>query len=286
MPTKGTDLHSPKLAANRLFPTFWKSIALLVPLCVFSTASAAQQSGGACPRPQALEPGAFEKPMTFAHASNKGNMTTSTWISATGEIGPETPAQFRAFLKSEQYLPGQIVLHSPGGNLAAGLELGRIIRETGLTAHIGRTERTLESYNAPCDTWGDMVEAGMCASSCAYAFLGGQERFVDSPYYPTQGNLLGFHQFYGNPERGSDMLTAEQVAKIEASTLSVAQALTGQIVLYAIEMGVDPRVVASHPLLRAMIFITPRTPKSRSSRLRREVGSSRGSWSLTARAWS
>jgi len=182
--------------------------------------------------------------MTFSAATSKGNMSTSNWIAATGIIDPETPSRFRVFLESEKYMPSQIVFNSPGGNLMAGLELGRMIREAGLTTHIGRTERSFESYNAPCDTWSDVVNSGVCASSCAYAFLGGRERFVDSPYYPTGPNIFGLHQFYGNPERGSDMLTAAQVAEIETSTLSVAQALTGQIVLYAIEMGVDPRVVA------------------------------------------
>lgn len=182
--------------------------------------------------------------MTFSAATTKGNMNTSVWISATGRIEPDTPAHFKAFLENNDNRSGQIVLHSPGGNLAAGLELGRMIRGEEMTTHIGRTERTFESYDQPCDTWYDDVVSGICASSCAYAFLGGKERFVDSPYYPTERSLLGFHQFYGNPERGSELLSPDEVARIETSTLSVAQALTGQIVLYAVEMGVDPRVVA------------------------------------------
>lgn len=231
-------------AVGRLPVAIRASITLLGLLCISATAAAAQRSGDACPRPTALEPGAFERPMTFAAATNKGNMNTSAWISATGTIDPGTPDRFRAFVESEEFPPGQIVLHSPGGNLAAGLELGRMIREAGLTVHIGRTERSFEGYDAPCDTWYDRVEAGICASSCAYAFLGGRERFVDSPYYPTAPNRLGFHQFYGSPDQGSDMLTPAQAAEIQASTMSVAQALTGKIVLYAIEMGVDPRIVA------------------------------------------
>lgn len=216
----------------------------LIALVNLSCAAVAQESSASCSAPSALRPGAFDEPMTFSAATNKGNMSTSAWISATGKIGPETPARFEAFLKRGGYPLGQIVLHSPGGNLVAGLELGRMIREAGLTAHIGKTRRAFEGYDEPCNTWWDEIEAGACASSCAYAFLGGKERFVDSPYYPTGPNLLGFHQFYGSPERGADMLTSDQVAEIESSTLSVAQALTGQIVLYAIEMGIDPRIVA------------------------------------------
>jgi hypothetical protein len=241
-------MQIPIQALHWIFMSFWKFLALLSLLCGIATSATAQQSNESCSRPKAIESGAFEQPMEFAAATSKGNSLTSSWISATGKIGPETPERFRAFLASEQYVSGQIILHSSGGNLAAGMELGRRIRQAGLTVHIGRTERSFLHWSGqvdPCDTWADTVEAGICASSCAYAFLGGIERFVDSPYYPTTApNLLGFHQFYGNPERGSDMLTAEQVAQIETSTLAIAQALTGQIVLYAIEMGVDARIVA------------------------------------------
>jgi hypothetical protein len=205
----------------------------------------AQWRGDGCQRPAALEETAFRRPMTFSVATNKGNMSTSVWIAAVGEIGPETPRRFREFLEAEDGVPGQIVLHSPGGNLSAGLALGRMFRTLGLTAHIGQTKRTFESHGSACDTWYDEVEAGVCASSCAYAFLGGQERFVTSPYYPTMTpNVLGFHQFYGGPERGKGLLTTDEVSEIEATTMSVAQVMTGKIVLYAIEMGIDPRIVA------------------------------------------
>lgn len=236
-------MRRPKQASHRIFQALRTSVALFG-LLSFAASVTAQTPASSCQGPQSFEPAAFNKPMEFVAASNKGNMTTSSWIAATGEIGPETPARFRSFLETEQYAPGQIVLHSPGGNLAAGLELGHLIREAELTTHIGRTVREISSSRSSCDTWWDMVESGICASSCAYSFLGGRERFVDSPYYSTEASLLGFHQFYGNAERGSDMLTAEEAAEIETSTLSIAQALTGQIVLYAIEMGVDPRVVA------------------------------------------
>ncbi len=229
---------------NQLFRGLWKCLGTICFSFWAAVPTNAQQTNATCDRPPALEDNAFDQPMTFSMATNKGNMSTSAWIAATGVIDMETPSRFRVFLESEPYLPSQIVLHSSGGNLAAGLELGRMIRQAGLTAHIGRSERSFESYSAPCDTWYDGVEAGVCASSCAYAFLGGQERFVNSPYYPTGPNLLGFHQFYGSPERGREMLTAAQVAEIETTALSVAQAITGQIVLYAIEMGIDPRVVA------------------------------------------
>lgn len=83
------------------------------------------------------------------------------------------------------------------------------------------------------------------ASVRVLAFLGASERFVKSPTYPTTyPSLLGFHQFYWASELAIGLLTTEQVADIEASTLSIAQVLTGQIVLYATEMGVDASIIA------------------------------------------
>ncbi|SNR68004.1 hypothetical protein SAMN06265378_11640 [Paracoccus sediminis] len=221
---------------------FLLCLSLLIP---WATVAHSQQTGGECPRPLAMEEGAFERPMVFSMATSKGNMTTSTWIAATGRIELDSADRFREFLARENLTQSQVVLHSPGGSLQAGMELGRLFREHGMTTHIGRTRRDIESYASPCDTWFDMVEAGICASSCAYAFLGGEVRFVDSPYYPTENSRLGFHQFYrGSSEEGAEMLTSQQVAELRSSTLSVAQAVTGQIVLYAMEMGIDPRIVA------------------------------------------
>lgn len=243
----GTRRHLAFAMASERFRNVGKvamSFCTAIFLALAGSSASAQQQSDSCSRPAALEYRAYNAPMTFSWATNKGNMNTSAWIVATGVIQPETPDQFRSFLEREGGAGGQLVLHSPGGNLAAGLEMGRIIRSSGLTTHIGRTDRTFESYNTPCDTWFDEVLTGTCASSCAYAFLGGEVRFVESPYYPTEGSRLGFHQFYGGNDGEAELITAEQAARIRASTLSVAQAITGQIVMYAVEMGIDPRIVA------------------------------------------
>jgi hypothetical protein len=160
--------------------------------------------------------------------------------------------------------------------LAAGLELGRIIRSWGLTTHIGRTDRIFDSYDASCNTWFDEVFTGTCASSCAYAFLGGEVRFVDSPYYPAEGSLLGFHQFFGGSSYEAELVTPEQAASIRASALSVAQVITGQIVLYAIEMGIDPRIVAFASLTPNDELYFPNSAEI--AELRIASGSGLGSW--------
>jgi hypothetical protein len=185
--------------------------------------------------------------MVFSAASNKGNQSGSNWTVATGIIDGDTPTRFEAFLASGQG-SSHIVFHSPGGNLSAGLELGRMLRQTGMTAHVGNTNRRYATWDGQvdqCDTWADAVTSGICVSSCAYAFLGAENRLVNSGYYrSTSTHILGFHQFYDTTTSPSGLLTPDEVAGIQASTLSIAQAVTGQIVLYAVEMGVDPRIVA------------------------------------------
>src|SRR5262245_65171792 len=55
-------------------------------------------------------------------------------------------------------------LNSPGGNLFAGMQLGRIIREHGASTYIIDSRALLP---------------GECYSACALAFLGGVHRFID-----------------------------------------------------------------------------------------------------------
>jgi len=215
-------------------------------LLLFAAPALAERiQNGACDVESGLEDAAFSQPMQFFTASNRGNMTTSSWIVAVGQITAETPARFTEYLASQPYVPDQIVFHSPGGNLAAGLELGRMIRADNFTTNIGQTIRETTYTGTPCNGWAEAVWQGVCASACAYAFLGGSTRFIDGPYYPNDGNLLGFHQFYTS--RANDlegMLSRSEAAEIESSAYSVAQIITGGIVLYAMDMGIDPRIVA------------------------------------------
>lgn len=160
------------------------------------------------------------EPMSFRLAGNGGNCNGCEWVSAQGEITDETPQAFREYVQSNG-TPFNIALHSPGGSLAAGMELGRLIRETGATTFVAKTvqmlEEGLEHY--------EETEEGICASSCAFAFMGGTERFVDDD------GKLGVHQFYS---RGEDEVPSE-----------IVQVLAGLTLFHTIEMGVDPRVIVA-----------------------------------------
>lgn len=125
-------------------------------------------------------------------------------VYASGELTTGTTARFLEFVKRNQLQHGQVIFNSPGGSLGEGLRLGRTIRELGFSTSIGT-----------------QMEAGpvpLCASACAYAFLGGVSR-----YYRESDGLLGVHQFY-SPE---GLQSADEV-----------QQISGQIVQYMDEMGV------------------------------------------------
>jgi hypothetical protein len=73
----------------------------------------------------------------------------------------------------------------------------------------------------------DSLMPGYCLSACGYAFLGGVQRNVQD------GSLIGYHQFYRDPENKND-------AKSEAQE---AEVVTGYIALYLERMGIDGKLL-------------------------------------------
>ncbi len=147
-------------------------------------------------------------------------------ITATGPIDPQAGARFRAYLRDELPEAARVLLSSPGGSLEGGLDLGRAIREGGFTTEIG-------NWQPDADGWrGEVRRDGECLSACAYAFLGGQTRRVHAE------GQLGFHQFFLDPAD----LPAQVPGSAIAATLGDAQAISGQIITYLLEMGIDARL--------------------------------------------
>ena len=155
--------------------------------------------------------------MTFSLAGNGGNCNGCEWVAAQGEITADTPARFRKYLENhgEVYL---VVFHSEGGDLAAAIELGRLIRESGATTSVGQTL----SFTGDISNNEETVP-GVCASACVFAFMGGVERWV------SPEDSLGVHQFYST---SNEDIESETVQKIVGLTL-----------LHTLQMGVDPYVI-------------------------------------------
>lgn len=159
------------------------------------------------------------------------NALQSCYIVAEGEITRESPVKFREFIKNG-YEGYQILLNSSGGNLLAGLEIGRLIRSQELQAHVGRWNY-LEPYEDP-------IYDVTCESACAYAFLGGITRDIKTD------QSIGFHQFSIN----SDIILPNEVG------LTSGQRISAIIITYLVEMGIDARMfgLASETAPKEMLF--------------------------------
>lgn len=136
-------------------------------------------------------------------------------VYATGEIKPDSAKQLEALLSGNPELHGTLILlNSHGGNLGAGLEMGRLIRKYDLATSIGNNSLDLSSRSE-----------AFCYSACAYAYLGGRFRYF------SEGASYGVHPFsFGNDDIGS---------------VSGTQAVAGVIVEYLAEMEIDPRLFSA-----------------------------------------
>lgn len=192
--------------------------------------------------------GNFNESMRFVLAGNGGNCNGCEWISAIGTIDESTPAKFEQFYKEHPYST-TVVFHSPGGSLMAGMELGRLLRKYKIPVSIGETRRGTYRYS-------ETIE-GVCASACAYAFLGGASRSIDSD------SKIGFHQFY----RASTLKESKRTIRIGDSLLSADQVLSGLIAEYLSEMGIDARVLTLASLVGSNQLLSPDDKELRTFRI-------------------
>jgi hypothetical protein len=139
-----------------------------------------------------VQAGNISKPMIFRFYQENWGSGTPFYILAEGTITSETPKQFyqfaRKLLDSDDERPDFVFFNSPGGSLAAGLEMGKMIRRFGLNTLVGGKYKAIgKALHSQVTT----VNNGVCYSACAYAFLGGVGRRV------MESGSFGVHQFYG-----------------------------------------------------------------------------------------
>jgi hypothetical protein len=142
-------------------------------------------------------------PIVFFLAKGDANACgtdCTEWIAAEGTIDSGADGRLRALLNKlgKRRLP--IYFHSPGGSIPAGLGIGRLLRQHGMTAGVGRTvpagcDRNVAREPA-CDKLkrsgrqliADLDTASvMCNSACVFSLVGAAVRDVDP------GAHLGIH---------------------------------------------------------------------------------------------
>jgi len=234
------------------------------------------------------------QPMTFRLIAANGGVGPA--IEADGDFAADTPARFAAFLAANRitaslppHLRPTVFFTSEGGDLGAGLQMGRIIRrynfDTSVGAHVPvpealrlllaqnyriivnedcRRSSVLELPNS-CRLDRDAGQhASYCVSACTIAFLGGVTRSM------VEGSSYAVHQFAPDCKRQPGLLCTDASA-----AMAVAQMTSAQIASYLEEMGIpsgfltdmvlaDPahvNVLSNDTLLKYNIVYTDRTAK-------------------------
>jgi hypothetical protein len=136
------------------------------------------------------------------------------YIYASGVIDPDAASRFQTLVADSKFPAGSnVFFNSPGGNLLAGINLGRQIRADGFYTYVNAANG-MDSYGTPSR------KAGLCASACTLAFLGGRFRYIDA------NSVYAVHRFYS--------------PTAETDGVDIAQILSAAIVQYMRDMGVDP----------------------------------------------
>lgn len=175
----------------------------------------------------------------------------SEWIAAEGAFDTDAGARFIAFLRKlpKQKLP--IYFNSPGGNVDQALIIGRVMRERGLTASVGRTipEGCYPLREKDDDTCRALKASGkvltadlraarsMCNSACVYALVGAAERQVPA------GSRLGVHSGKVVLFRLAGGTAIAPGPGTEARERRSLERLNDKIDRYLKEMKIDPQLL-------------------------------------------
>lgn len=131
-------------------------------------------------------------------------------IQMTGPITAEDPTKLREILSTyddHDIRDISVSLDSPGGNLLAGIVIGRILNE--------RSEIVSASVS-------NKGSPAICASACVYIYLGADYRYL------SDDGLIGVHQFNS---------TNSELDGVKA--MSSAQVISAMIISYIQEMRAD-----------------------------------------------
>lgn len=144
-------------------------------------------------------------------------------IYATGPIESNASRELERFVNANGIKSGIVLFNSPGGSLADALELGKTIRGLGFSTGIAGFRN------------GKMLQEGICASACAYAFAGGIHR-----YYSAGKTRLGLHQFYSQ----ENVISNKTSQEVSGSLVAFLQAMGVDALAFSISVQAGPDAMA------------------------------------------
>lgn len=143
--------------------------------------------------------------IVIAHDQQPGcEPKCADWISAEGDIVPETANELHRVLKRLGARKLPLFMSSPGGSIEAALAMGREIRAHKLDVAVVRT------YFAPCEPGSKTCKNGtptdgapatadsgtaFCASSCTFVLASGTRRVAPANSHVGVHQITGFQTF-------------------------------------------------------------------------------------------
>jgi hypothetical protein len=244
------------------------ALVLAATLVAGPSLSAENDTGGKAANP-------FDLPMYFAIVrSNAGYCEPNCpeWIYGEGQIDANTPSAFRKVLSQMGGRQLPLVLISPGGNVEAAVEMGRLIRKNKIAVQIGYT-RFFNCSPRDASCIGDspqkgefrgmaMVDGAFCWSACPLVLAGGERRLSSEWSYTGvhqvttvyQRQQVLYRERYRVVDGKKKVISRKVLSRKDAGTQSTTRLpkatrtlLTG----YFREMGVEKT------LLKAMLSTTP-----------------------------
>jgi hypothetical protein len=226
----GWERSMKKTALNRRVNLWPTGIAAALLIAMANIAPAAAQGGAQT----SSQPACDQPEMTFTTwSSNLGRRFGEgqrEYIFADGYICANTDSKFQQYLtKNPPQGPNTIVvLNSGGGDLGAGLRMGRIIRQRKMWTQVGSQLPLMipQNENIPSQSVPYLAEpssppfAGECASACTFTFMGGIHRII------SYVSNYGVHQFE----------STQQDPNLEADT----EATSAELAAFLNEMGISP----------------------------------------------
>lgn len=172
-----------------------------------------------------------EEPITPAAVTiTRGGVSSLTKVYIDGYVLHETT---EIIMGSSSLTPGHdaiVYFNSHGGDLAAAMALGQLIRERGYSTKVG-----VPGLDGSPDS------PGYCESACPFAFAGGVFRFLDP------SSKLGVHQFF----KASGVADEHDMATAQITTTRLANHLSN--------LGIDLRLleIAAQAAPNQMNYLSP-----------------------------
>jgi hypothetical protein len=170
----------------------------------------------------------------------------SEWIAAEGTIDENAHRRLHGLLNRLDRRKLPIYFHAPGGSLDAAMAIGRMMRERGITAGVGRTIPRgcdpLQEHEAVCDS---LKRAGrellaelrtartLCNSACVYALIGARVREVGA------GARIGVHEIAISRYDERALPVPVDRKSLSQAQLKHLQAAEVQLARYIGDMGID-----------------------------------------------